>query len=77
MLLKIDGPYKLVNTKSILISKYDHLLQITDDNTKCAKITEFLDRVTNLSNYVLLWSGDNMTFQGYYDNWNFLNTEIF
>jgi hypothetical protein len=57
------GEYLLTTIVSIIESK---LLMVEDDDTKYAKtISEFRNRVTSLANYILLWSGDKMTFEEY------------
>ena len=38
-----------------------------EDNAKRTTIAKFLERVTNIASYLMLWSGDNMTFEKYYN----------
>lgn len=64
---KISGDTLSGYLNGTILPIIESKLQIVDDKTKRAKITEFLNIVRSLANYVQLWSSENMTFQRYYD----------
>lgn len=53
--------------KNTILPIIETEIQLVDDKNKRARITEFLDIVRDLANYVQLWSHDNMAFQSYFE----------